>query len=1064
MLTRLACGRVVGLVVGILAVALLALLGVFSSNGPASANPATGVLDVSLGTSHACLVNGSGGAECWGRNTFGQIGLPASPIDGTYTATRNSPNAVGGLASGVTAVAGGGVHSCALLTGGGVSCWGGNELAQGGNGTVVSTEIPSSVTGISTATAITAGEAHTCAVLASASLSCWGLNSTDQLGAPSGDNCGDIAFFIACSLTPIAVTSLAGSVAQASAGALHTCAVTTSGGAKCWGSNSFGQLGDGTTVDRLTPVDVTGLTSGTVQVAAGGQHNCALTGGGGVKCWGLNQAGQLGDGSTTTSFTPVDVTGLSTGVTAVFVGQDHSCALMSIGTMKCWGSNSEGALGDGTTVDRHTPTDVIGLSDATLGAAGTIGTCALLSGGALWCWGLTLIVGDGTWLYRTSPTHIKGLSTGVADVSVGAGHACVLTTAGGVKCWGANEWGQLGDGTRTSQHEPVDVVGLSSGVIAISAGHRYSCAVTAAGAVKCWGAYPTGSCMFISCLTPVTVAGIGVPVDDVAVGHAPGGEFGLQGDTCALTTTGGVKCWGINLGGLPDGGPTDITGLTTGVVSVSVGGIHACVVTTTNQVQCWGINDLGALGDGTTTSTSVPVAVLSDVNAVSAGLFHTCAVTTTGDVKCWGGNEYGQIGATSPEFCVLLAFPCSTIPIDVVGLGGIGADVDAGDRHTCAVTTAGGVKCWGDNVSGQLGDASLVDSTVPVDVVRSASGFEKVSVGGFTSCALTLAGRVECWGQTLGPGDDRFRTVPVPVVELTVKPIPTQTPCGPEGCPTPTDTPTASPTPPPTDTPVPGDEPAMALAVLDAGGNEVCHSDVNAKCEISAGSSFRLVVEIVRRPTVGYILAQSWIDWGAYNPEASEDGAGPGTCSDGFDNGRDRGDRFDPDCLTPADLTQKPRASAADEIAWPDCQNALALRSGANDLGYAAHTCLTGLIPPLPASEHTGSFLELDFNCSANVSTTDVNLLAFNQPNTITSGALFVLPDDSRIVPLVSNLTINCVDAAPAAVGGVALGGELRGISAQHGNAPWLWAALGLGAIVTLSVLAFARHWQAAGR
>ena len=1038
MLTRLAPGPVVGLFLGVLTVTLVALVGVFSGGGPASANLATGVQYVAFGSNHACLVNADSGVECWGSNSNGQLG----PQGGLF---RNSPSAVAALASGVTAVAGGDAFSCALLAAGSVSCWGTNQQGQTGRGNDDLSVPPGNVIGLTTAAAITAGGAHACAVLSGANLSCWGLNATQQLGATSGDDCGTVVISLACSLTPIGITSLAGSVAQASAGALHTCAVTTSGGAMCWGSNSFGQLGDGTNVDRLTPMDVTGLTSGVVQVAAGGQHNCALTGGGGVKCWGLNQFGQLGDGSTAASLTPVDVVGLSSGVATVFVGHDHSCALMLTGSIKCWGDNSIGQLGDGTTVGRHAPTDVIGISGATFGAAGTIGTCVLPVGGSLWCWGSASIVGDGTWLYRTSPTHIKGLSSGIADVSLGAGHACALTTVGGVKCWGNNSEGQLGDGTQTARQLPVDVIGLSSGVIAVSAGAEYTCAVTTTGAVKCWGQSPRAECDPFPCLTPVDVVGIGALAVDVTAG----GFF-----TCALTTAGGVRCWDLV------DAPHDIPGLTTGVASVSAGGNHACAVTTSGDARCWGRNGAGQLGDGTMTDSSVPVAALSGAAVVSAGALHTCAVTTGSDVKCWGADDADQLGASSFESCTSLLYtgPCSTTPLDVVALAGTAADVSAGDRHTCAITTSGGAKCWGRNNEGQLGDGSLSGISVPVDVVRLASGVDTVSVDLNSSCALIMAGRVECWGETLGP-DDFVQAFPVPVVDVTIKPIPTQTPCGPQGCPTPTDTPTASPTPPATDTPVPGDEPAMALAVLNAAGAEICRSDANAKCEVSTGSSFRVVVEIVRAPVGGYVLAQAWVDWAIYDPTASEDGAGPGTCSDGFDNGFERGDRFDPDCLIDSDIAIEPRPSAVDEIVWPDCLEALALRSGTDDLGYAAHTCLTGLIPPLAKSVHTGRLLELDFNCTEPDTSNDLRLLAYEQDDAGTSGAVFVLSSAEQVVPLVGNLIINCV--TPAAVGGVALDGDLRGIAAQEGNARWLWVAVTVGAIAALSAMVIARRRHA---
>ena len=144
------------------------------------------------------------------------------------------------------------------------------------------------------------------------------------------------------------------------AGRYHTCALTTGGGVRCWGDNSSGQLGDGTTTLRWTPVDVSGLTSGVAAIAAGYGHTCALTTGGGVKCWGYNSFGQLGDGTTAWRLTPVDVSGLTSGVTAITAGGGHTCAVTTGGGAKCWGWKDFGQLGDGTAIFSPIPVDVAG--------------------------------------------------------------------------------------------------------------------------------------------------------------------------------------------------------------------------------------------------------------------------------------------------------------------------------------------------------------------------------------------------------------------------------------------------------------------------------------------------------------------------------------------------------------------------------------------------------------------------------------------------------------------------------------------------------------------------------
>jgi alpha-tubulin suppressor-like RCC1 family protein len=306
----------------------------------------------------------------------------------------------------------------------------------------------------------------------------------------------------------------------------HTCALTTAGGVKCWGSNNQGQLGDGTTTQRLEPVDVSGLTSGVAAVAAGAYHTCAVTTTGGLKCWGYNNHGQAGDGTTDQRLTPVDVVGLTSGVAAVSAGYYHTCALTTTGGVKCWGYNQYGQVGDGTTDQRLTPVDVSGLTSGVAAvAAGQEHTCALTTTGGLKCWGLNGYgrLGDGTGDYRTTPVDVVGLTSGVAAVAPGNDHTCALTTTGGVKCWGDNEHGQLGDGTTTRRLTPVDVLGLASGVAAVAAGTEHTCAVMTTGGLKCWGANYSGQLGNGTKTGPETCPGAGAcsttPVD--VIGFAP---------------------------------------------------------------------------------------------------------------------------------------------------------------------------------------------------------------------------------------------------------------------------------------------------------------------------------------------------------------------------------------------------------------------------------------------------------------------------------------------------------------------------------------------------------------
>ena len=662
------------------------------------------VAAVAAGYNHTCVLTDSGGVQCWGYNYHGQLG------DNTTTSST-IPVVVTGLNSDVVAIAAGSGHTCALTTSGGVMCWGDNGYGQLGDGTATSSTIPVAVEGLSSGVAaVAAGGAHTCALTDFGGVMCWGYNGDGQLGDGS---------FTTSRRTPVGVVGLADGVTAIIAGRDHTCASMSSGGIKCWGRNWYGQLGDGYTTSRPTPVNVVGLAGGVVAIAAGGLHTCAITSIGGVKCWGYNHNGQLGDGSTTSRTVPVDVEGLATGIATIAAMDDHTCAIISTGGIKCWGDNDYGQLGNGSTTNHTTPLEMVGLNHGVVAiAAGSYHTCVIISTGAVKCWGNNIYgqLGDGTTTSRTASAEVVGLTAGVVAIAAGNGHTCAVTSTGGVKCWGDNYYGQLGDGSRTGRKVPVDVVGLTSGVSVIAAGGDHTCAIMSSGGVKCWGdddygQLGDGTTTYRS--TPVDVVGLTVGVVAIATGN---------GHTCAVASTGGVKCWGANYSGqLGDGSttnratPVDVVGLADGVVAIAAGGIfdlhdaHTCAATSTDEVKCWGANDSGQLGDGSTTNRSTPVDVVEltgEVAAIAAGGIHICAVTSAGGAKCWGDNIYGQLGDGTHTY--------RAAPVDVVDLTGGVATIAAGNYHTCVIMSSGEVKCWGGNRLGQLG---VNPGWIPVDVI-----------------------------------------------------------------------------------------------------------------------------------------------------------------------------------------------------------------------------------------------------------------------------------------------------------------------------------------------------------
>lgn len=327
-----------------------------------------------------------------------------------------------------------------------------------------------------------------------------------------------------------------------SAGFDHSCAVTGNGGAKCWGYNRYGQLGDGTTTNRPWPVAVQGLPSEIRAIETGGGHTCAVAHGGDVYCWGVGGSGQLGDGTLESSLVPVSVNGLPTDVTAIAAGHAHTCALSKDGAVLCWGWNKYGQLGDGTTVDKRTPTMVQGLSSGVVAISIHYEhSCALADSGLVLCWGRNLggQLGNGTTKDALTPSAVDGLPSDIAAISAGDSQTCALDDKGGAYCWGNNSWGQLGDGTKTRRLRPVAVQGLQSEITAIATGNIHTCARTVAGGVQCWGDNGVGQLgngTRFDSLSPVDVVNLS---DAVSLSLT-------ENTTCVIRRNGALACWGDN--------------------------------------------------------------------------------------------------------------------------------------------------------------------------------------------------------------------------------------------------------------------------------------------------------------------------------------------------------------------------------------------------------------------------------------------------------------------------------------------------------------------------------------
>lgn len=348
-----------------------------------------------------------------------------------------------------SALEAGAAHTCAVRYAVQTVCWGYNEFGQGGTGSSALTIGVGEVLGADGPFAIASGGVHSCAVLPDRTVSCWGDNIAGQLGDGTKDQ----------SSSPKTVPGLTNVTALA-LGAAHSCALVETGNVFCWGANNSGQLGDGSSsLDRTTPGVVAGL-SDAVRITAGDYHTCALRATGTVVCWGFNQKGAIGDGTTDPRRTPTPVSGL-TGVRAITGGGYHTCALLDTGTASCWGFNDSGQLGDGSNDDQLVPVAVSGLTRATTIVAGGFHTCALLTDLTMSCWGSnnTGQQGSGPIANRNVPGAVPGLGS-ITSITAGSYHTCAMESIGAVWCWGSNAASQLGDGSTIDMDRPIQVIGF----------------------------------------------------------------------------------------------------------------------------------------------------------------------------------------------------------------------------------------------------------------------------------------------------------------------------------------------------------------------------------------------------------------------------------------------------------------------------------------------------------------------------------------------------------------------------------------------------------------------------
>jgi len=732
---------------------LLPAVALLASAGAGAAFDARGVLvplesvqSIAVGGAFSCAVLGPGKVYCWGNNLFGQLGNGSEVHSVDPLPIPGLPDAP------ITALSTGGGHACAIAQGD-VWCWGNNQfgqlgIGQSGNPSPVAVRV-AGVNG--QATHVAAGDYHSCAVIAAA-LYCCGSNFYGQLGT---DDDVDHA-----EPTPVSIGS--GSVDSISTGTLHTCAVV-GGAGWCWGDNISGQVGNGTpSVAERAPVRVTTLDSGIGEISAGGVHSCARRDGS-VLCWGDNSYGEIGNGTTQAQLTPVIVDNLGPPALNIIAASSHSCARVADGVY-CWGDGSYGQLGNagGTPSPRR----IAGVGTPLQLATRNAHVCVRSADARAACWGLNVSgqLGDGSADLRTAPVQVAGSYGTPALVASGLSHTCAAV-ANGVHCWGYNGDGQLGRGTLTlNESVPGPTAVITARPTSLSAGVDHTCAVVA-GALRCWGVNDKGQLgtgQTTGQRSPAPVQGMDSGVSLVSAGDQ---------HTCAIRN-GGAWCWGNNITGeLGDGTTTNrlvpvaVAGLSSGVSWISAGTHHTCAIQN-GAAKCWGLNTDGQLGIGTNVgfaATPQPVDTLdAGTTRISTGSAHSCAVHN-GAAKCWGYDGYAALGNG-------IVNDAHFSPDAVTGMDSGVTEIDAGDDISCALRGSS-LYCWGADYSGDLGNGGGPRGlrALPTPVIGlSGSAGGAPSIGGTHVSAGTLEGGLRCWGDdllgSLGIGRAVLSATPLPVM------------------------------------------------------------------------------------------------------------------------------------------------------------------------------------------------------------------------------------------------------------------------------------------------------------
>lgn len=682
-------------------------LGVVSAGGYLPQNIAAEKFKtITAGGFNTCAISTSQVIFCWGRNNLKQVGKPTQTSSVTSPQSLSHPSSVEGFVS----ISTGESQTCAIATVGSSWCWGSNSDGQLGNGELSTSSDPVAtylLPSMQKVTMIESGGSHSCLLTTQANLICWGLNDVGQVGDTQSDT-GTLPYYLEDA-----------KFMKVATGTRHTCGLKNESTIVCWGDNEMAQLGNNSTFSSSVPVAVQLPEGATArEIAAGDSHTCALLDNDDVMCWGSNSKGKLGDGSTTQRLVPTKVVQLHVAPgESINTMSDitHNGATIST-EFSTTDISSHRTLEYGTDEFLSGETNTIDLGhfgSVRQIASGSHHSCMVIAGGYVKCWGDNVdgALGTGDETSHTQPIDVKDLLGQARVVAVGRSHSCAVMSLGTVKCWGDNSSGQLGDGTVQSRRTPITA--SISGVVDVVLGDGFTCALSIDGTVSCWGINSDGQLGRVgsSSLTPTTV--------EVDSDHSVMTLSASSSRVCAVLSNATVKCWGEGITGITSPGI-----FTSTVASVATADRHACATLHNGHIQCWGDDSQGQLGDGISDSSGSLVTATLAVNdravAIRVASDSSCALLSDGKVKCWGDSAMGVtgFGSTSDTHSPTLVPELETV-----------VQLSLAELHGCALLRNGEVSCWGSNTRQQRGTngsaittPELMASQIHANVSSALSG------------------------------------------------------------------------------------------------------------------------------------------------------------------------------------------------------------------------------------------------------------------------------------------------------------------------------------------------------